>query len=356
MCVYFRGKSLKKESTSQISSKNQSCVIPPLNKKQEQSSLIITDDKENSHNSRLSVDDHKERKLKRKRQTLFSNNCTPLSTQRVSNVGSAAQSGLNDSGKSTEIKLEVVLVNDSLESKDKSTSHVQDDIYVEDSVENYYRCNKPTDLNNGSPSEKFNLNENSLFCSCAPRSNGIKVHGLGNSDCTRNIKENNVALQFDSCHLSYVTSTPVFDIDTSPLIGGTGMSDSENSSLMDGKVVLEPLRITPIQWKKLSVSSSFTEKTNSENCNQLPSDEDRHPEVLKSSGTSTNHRSSIELKECVVSLEKLRITPLKKKGKYLTAAISDDDSVTFNNRGKSQLSFAVSAHLNESETMQHENH
>ena len=53
---------------------------------------------------------------------------------------------------------------------------------------------------------------------------------------------------------------------------------------------------------------------------------------------SSVHNSSVELKECVVSLERLRITPLKKKMKYHMGSIH----VTGDSIGKSQLSFVVS--------------
>ena len=50
----------------------------------------------------------------------------------------------------------------------------------------------------------------------------------------------------------------------------------------------------------------------------------------------------MDLKECVVRLEKLRITPLKKRSRsYERSAIITED-VSSGSKGTSQLSFAVS--------------
>jgi len=154
------------------------------------------------------------------------------------------------------------------------------------------------------------------------------------------MKSDKVASVNDRCHSSYVTSTPVFDLDNCPAIASTCKSDSQDSFLMGGKVVLEPLRITPIQWKKLTLSSTAEKPINSHNSIQSLCGEHRNSEVLKSSGASTCsiQKSSVELKECVVSLEKLRITPLKNRSKYLMASLSGDGSYV-SSRGKSQLSF-----------------
>lgn len=351
---------MKKSSTTQASHNHKS---ETSTKNQEKTSLVDSSDKENDHISRLSVDDHNEydpseRKLKRKRQTLF-NNCTPLSTQRV--VKSTRNSRLDDSGKLTVNELEVVLVNDTLESRDENNSDVHEVICVEDSEENVSpgsRFNKvsdiPTNSSNGFLRQRFSLDKDAVLHNhdCASSSKDNEVNVLENRDSAYmypkpNVKSGTLASEFDRCRISScVTSTPI-DVDTSPVIEDTSTysskSDSQSSFLMGGKVVLEPLtcRITPIQWNKSTVSS-FTEKPNSQNSDiQSLSDVDRNSEVLiKSSSVSGSLKSSIELKECVVSLEKLRITPLKNKSKYLMAALSADGCVS--NRGKSQLSFVVS--------------
>lgn len=329
----IRGKPLKKEPTSQALSPDHRSGTSL--KKQEQSWLFDHSDKENSE------PDPSERKLKRKRQTLFSN-CTPISIAK-----SIRHSRLDNSRNLRVNQQEVVLVNDSLESKDESNSHVHEVICIEDSEENIslrYQSNKVLDLANstsGSPSECVNLDDNAVLQNSALSFKDSAVNGLENKDCThnskRNMKSGKMALGFDRCHSSYVTSTPVFDVDTSPTIGGSCKSDSQ-SSFLEGKVVLEPLRITPIQWKKLT--SSFTEKPHSNNSIQSLADDNRNSEVLKSSATNTSGKTSMDLKECVVSLEKLRITPLKNRSKYLMATMSGDGCVSYS--GKSQLSFVVS--------------
>lgn len=339
---------MKTAPTSQVPSHNYKCGTSLKN--QEKISLFDSSDKENNHISRLSVDDldeHEpsERKLKRKRQTLFSN-CTPLSTQKASR-----NSRLGDSGNLKVNEQEVILVNDTLESKDESNCHVHEVIYVEDSRENLspgYRSSKvldPQNSTNGSPNQCLSFDENAVLGNCASKSKDTKVDSLENRECIHNLKtdmnSDKVASRIDRCHSSYMTSTPVFDVDACPAIASTCKSDSKDSFLKEGKVVLEPLRITPIQWKKLTLSSSTEKPINSHNSIQSLSGKRRNSEVLKSSGASTSQKLSVELKECVVSLEKLRITPLKNRSKYLMAALSGDGSYV-SNRGKSQLSFVVS--------------
>nr|XP_058961650.1 uncharacterized protein LOC131788578 [Pocillopora verrucosa] len=325
-----------KVTTSRASSAYESCAIPIVEKQE----LIIIDDKENSHTSNSSADDQKERKFKRKRQTLFSN-CTPLSTQKGSNVDSTCPS---ESEKSVVKTPEVVLVNDSLEIREKSTRHIHDVICVEDSVEDVVfqsGCNNPTNLSINTSNGKPNLSGNaSVFSDCSSISRDGENRDLGNKDCIQLNKNNNAVFQFDSCHSTYATSTPVFNGDNYLAIGGVGQSDSQNSYSIDGKVILEPIRITPIQWEKSLLLLSSTEKPSNKKTSQLSSDEHKNSVALKTLSLTSSDRTSKEMKECVVSLEKLRITPLKKKGKYLTATLSGDGSLPFINRGKSQLSFA----------------
>ena len=335
-------------STSQVPSNNHKCGTSLKN--QGKGSLFDYSGKENDHISSLSVnslDEHdpSERKLKRKRQTLFSN-CTPVSTQK------AKRHSRLDNSKNVRIKeQEVILVNDTLESNDKRNSHVHEVIYVEDSKDNLSpghgssKVLDPQNSTNGSPDQCLSFNENAGVGNCSSHSKDSKVDGLENRQCTfnstSNMKRDKAASVIDRCHSSYVTSTPVFDLDNCPAIASTCKSNSQDSFLMEGKVVLEPLRITPIQWKKLTLSSTSEKPVNSHNSIQSLCSEHRNSEVLKSSVASTGRNSSAELKECVVSLEKLRITPLKNRSKYLMGSLSGDGSYV-SNRGKSQLSFVVS--------------
>ena len=190
--------------------------------------------------------------------------------------------------------------------------------------------------------QSLSVNENAEVTKSSKDS---KVDCLENKQCTFdstfNLKSEKVASVIDRCHSSYMTSTPVFDVDNCPAIESTQKSYSQDSILMNGKVVLEPLRITPIQWKKLTLSCTTENPINGHNSIQSLCGEHRNPEVLKTSGAGTSQTSSVELKECVVSLEKLKITPLKNRSKYLMAGLSGDGSYV-SNRGKSQLSFLVS--------------
>ena len=334
---------MKTKPASQASSHNQK--YGTTFKDQDKSWLFDQSEKENNE------PDPSERKLKRKRQNLFTN-CTPVSA-----VKSTRHSRLDNSRNLSVNQPEVVLVNDTLESsisKDEGNSRVYEVIHIEDSEENISlgcKSSNVLDVTNstgGSPSQCVSLDENAVLQNSALSFKNSEVNHSENKDCAyvynSNLNTQNssskMALGFDRCHSSYVTSTPVFDVNTSQTIGVTCKSDSQ-SSFLEGKVVLEPLRITPIQWEK--ITSSFTEKPHSQNSIQSLPSEDRNSqsEVLKSSGTSTSVKSSVDLKECVVSLEKLRITPLKHRSKYLMATMSGDGCVS--HREKSQLSFVVSS-------------
>ena len=339
---------MKKAPTSQLPSSNHKSGTSFWN--QEKHFLFDSSDKENNHVSKLSVidlDEHdpSERKFKRRRQTLFGN-CTPLLTQKVTR-----HSRLDNSKKLRIKEQEVLLVNDTLEGKDESSCHVHEVICVEDSGENLspgYRSSKSLDLQDatsGSLNQCLSFNENARLGNCSTNSKDSKVDGLEKYTCdlTSNMKSDKLASVIDRCHSSYITSTPVVDVDNCPAIVNTGTckSDSQDSFLMEGKVVLEPLQITPIQWKKLTLSSTTEKLINSHNSIQSLCGEHRNPEVLKSFTAITSQKSSVELKECVVSLEKLRITPLKNRSKFLLAGLSGDGTYV-SNRGKSQLSFVVS--------------
>ena len=342
---------MKTVPASQVPSNNHQCATSLRN--QEKISFFDYSDKENDHISRLSVgnlDEHDplERKLKRKRQTLFSN-CTPLSTQK------ATRHSRLDKSKNVRIKeQEVVLVNDTLESNDESNSQGHEVIYAKDSGDSLSPGHRsrivldPQNSINGCPYPCLSFND----IGGLGNSKDGKVDGLENGqytfNSTSNMKSDQVASVIERCHSSYVTSTPVFDLDNCPGNASTCKSDSQGSFLMEGKVVLEPLRITPIQWKKLTLSSTAEKPMNSHNSIQSLCGEHRNSEEVKLSGASGSRKSSVELKECVVSLEKLRITPLKNRSKYLMASLSGDGSYV-SNRGKSQLSFLVShvAHVHD---------
>lgn len=308
-------------------------------------------DKENQHAS-LSDDDLtdcnvSDRRLKRKRQNLFCN-FTPLATQRGQHLNSTGASGL-DRLKFATNKRDVVLVNDSLESReDSSCCIVHEVVCLQESKERSSspdcKPNKELGRSNVSNSSRQgqSLDENVVLQNSTSCPNDSIAVGLVNgSYSTCSSKANTCG--FDRCQSSHVTSTPVYNINIPPAITGSSArsdSQSSNSILMDGKVVLEPLRITPIQWQKcLSLSN---EKPERKNCSQLMTgDVDQCSDGQKTSGVATRHNSSVELKECVVSLEKLRITPLKKRSRYHLGDVTGSDACGVN-RGKSQLSFVVS--------------
>ena len=290
----------------------------------------------------VSTNDASEQRLKRKRQNLFSD-CTPITTQRQQCVTS--DSGLNDR-KFNANKQEIVLVNDSLESGDDSSDHA----CIQES-KNYNltpNCGTDKQLNSAhstnssnsgtSECESLGVGENVVLHSSASRPKDEEVvNGLENGNNT-SLKANTSG--FNTCQSSYMTSTPVFDVNHPPvMIGNSCKSDSQCSILMDGKVVLEPLRITPIQWKKCLSASN--EKSRSNHSNHSANDSCQKYEGPKSSSITDGHNSSVELKECVVSLEKLRITPLKKRSRYHLGGITAS-VVNVGSKEKSHLSFVVS--------------
>lgn len=296
----------------------------------------------------VSTNNASEQRLKRKRQNLFSD-CTPISVQRQQCVTSdSGQNGRTFNAN----KQEVVLVNDSLESRDNSSGHIaQDHVCIQESKEYSSTPNCGTDkqlnlahsnnVSNSGTSEIQSLDENVVLHSSAssPKDDAV-ANGLENGNYAT-LKANTSG--FHRCHSSYVTSTPVFNVNNPPLMTGNSCkSDSQCSILMDGKVVLEPLKITPIQWKKCLSASN--EKSGSNHSNHSANDSDQKYKEPKSSSITNGCNSSVELKECVVSLEKLRITPLKKRSRYHLGGITASD-VCVGSKEKSHLSFVVSSDI-----------
>ena len=266
-----------------------------------------------------------DRRLTRKRQNLFGN-CTPVSVQRQQ--VSTSKFDISEP--------EVVLANDSLEIKEDNRSNItQGHTCIQDS-------NKCSLSPNHRPSEhiadlqlsKCNIVHHSSLSS--PEESDV-ASGLENGNYAH---FNASKSGFNKWRNSYVTSTPVFDTETSPAINGNSCkSDSQSSILMDGKVVLEPLRITPIQWQKCL--SASIETSGSKNSDESITDDFRKLKGSKSSGLTYRRNPSVDLKECVVSLERMRITPLKKKSRYYLDGITAS-AVSTGNKGKSHLSFVVS--------------
>ena len=345
MYFYNRGNATKQKANS---------LIKPSNKQNggfSYHSPTDHSDKENHCTSPpdndVSINNASEQRLKRKRQNLFSD-CTPISVQRQQCVTS--DSGRNGR-KFNANKQEVVLVNDSLESRDNSSGHIaQDHVCIQESKEYSSTPNCGTDkqlnlahsnnVSNSGMSEIQSLDENVvLHSSASSPKDGAVANGLENGNYT-NLKANTSG--FNRCQ-SYVTSTPVFNVNNHPVITGNSCkSDSQCSILMDGKVVLEPLRVTPIQWKKCLSASN--EKSGSNHSNHSANDSHQKYEEPKSSSITNGCNSSVELKECVVSLEKLRITPLKKRSRYHLGGITASDVCVGSNE-KSHLSFVVSSDI-----------
>lgn len=102
---------------------------------------------------------------------------------------------------------------------------------------------------------------------------------------------------------------------------------------MEGKVVLELFRIILIQWKKLSLLFIIGKLCNSYNSIQSLCGEYRNLEDLKLLGVSVSWKLFVELKECVVFFEKLRIIFLKNRSKYFMVSLLGDGFYVLN-RGK----------------------
>ena len=253
---------------------------------------------------------------KKRRQNLF-NNLSPLTSVTQHEKTKGAELG----NENVEIcKPEIILANDSLEIR-------EDNNWQEPPQQN---CPKHDLLNNDMNGQS--LNENSLgnsFSSC-PQELRISDYRFGNSNAT--------CSRINSYH---ATSTPMLNVKTSQVIPHKSYETGKllSQSSLSGKPVLETLKITPIQGQKLS---SDSEKSVS-SCTDYPKrDFNQKNTVLKSWRTVNGGDLPVDLKECVVRLEKLRITPLKKRSRsYERSAIITED-VSSGSKGTSQLSFAVS--------------
>lgn len=293
-------------------------------------------DKENCFlsppNNYPSNDNSLDRRLTRKRQNLFSN-CTPVSAQRQQ--VSTSNFELNHN-KFHINEPEVVLANDSLEIKEDSRSNItQGHTFIQNSKEYSLSPNhRPGEHRADLQLSKCNTGHHSFLSS--PEESDVES-GLGNGNYAH---FNASKSRFNKWQNSYVTSTPVVDTETFPAITGNSYkSDSQSSILMDGKVVLEPLRITPIQLQKcLSASIETSEGKSSD---ESVTDDLTKLKGSKSSGVTSKCGPSVDLKECVVRLERLRITPLKKKSRYYLDGITAP-AVSTGNKGKLHLSFVVS--------------
>lgn len=227
-----------------------------------------------------------------------------------------------------------ILANDTLESKEDSSCQILGEVVcVQDSKEcgispdcrshhkNSLIHSKCNSSSNSFPGNSFDAS-NVLYDSVTSPMD-ICSNGFENGDCSGS-KTNTSGLDR---HQSYVTSTPLSE-NNSPevIIRRPTKSNNNKVKYLDGKVVLKPLRITPIQWKK-RLSATFNDKPErNTNIGHTPSNTVQNAEHLQSSGRRASGNFPSEL---VVSLEKLRITPLKKRRKT----------------EKCQLSFVVSSSL-----------
>lgn len=231
-----------------------------------------------------------------------------------------------------------ILANDTLESNEDSSCQILGEVIcVQDSKEcsispdcrshhknsfTHFKCNSSSNSNSNSfPGNIFDVSNVLYNSNTSPMD--IGSNGFENGDCS-NSTTNTSGLDR---HQPYVTSTPLCEnTSLEVIIRRPSKSNNNKVKFLDGKVVLKPLRITPIQWKKrLSATSNDRPEIN-KNSVHTPSNTDQNTEHLQSSGRSASGNFSSEL---VVSLEKLRITPLKKKRKT----------------EKCQLSFVVSSSL-----------
>ena len=227
-----------------------------------------------------------------------------------------------------------ILANDTLESNEDSSCQILGEVIcVQDSKEcsispdcRSHHKNSFTDFKCNSSSNSFPDNifdvSNVLYNSNTSPMD-IGSNGFENRDGSSS-KSNTSG--FDR-RQPYVTSTPLCENSSlEVIIRRPSKSNNNKVKFLDGKVVLKPLRITPIQWKKRLSATSNDKPEINKNSVHTPSNTDQNTEHLQSSGRSASGNFSSEL---VVSLEKLRITPLKKRRKT----------------EKCQLSFVVSRSL-----------
>ena len=145
-------------------------------------------------------------------------------------------------------------------------------------------------------------------------------------------------------------------------------SNSSNISLRNCEILLQPLQITPTLQRRADRIKSQTSSGNESSLNSV-SDHGLAPSTLEVSSlqegngqtalrdtpdeTGVNSQSgqkqSSLLKECVVSLERLRLTPLIKDRKRLTGAGSGMSAETTSMQSphiiRSHLSFMVKSHF-----------
>lgn len=227
-----------------------------------------------------------------------------------------------------------ILANDTLESNEDSSCQIlREVICVQDSKEcsispdcrshhkNSFMHSKCNSSSNSFPGNIYDVSNVLYNSNTSPMD--IGSNGFENRDCSSS-KSNTSG--FDR-HQPYVTSTPLCENSSlEVIIRRPSKSNNNRVKFLDGKVVLKPLRITPIQRKKRLSATSNDKPEINKNSVHTPSNTDQNTEHLQSSGGSASANFSSEL---VVSLEKLRITPLKKRRKT----------------EKCQLSFVVSSSL-----------
>ena len=226
-----------------------------------------------------------------------------------------------------------ILANDTLESNEDSSCQILGEVicvqdskecsispdcrsHHKDSFSTHFKCNSSS---NSFPGNIFDVSNVLYNSNTSPMD--IGSNGFENRDGSSSKSSTS---GFDR-HQPYVTSTPLCENSSlEVIIRRPSKSNNNKFKFLDGKVVLKPLRITPIQWKKRLSATSNDKPEINKNSVHTPSNTDQHTEHLQSSGGSASGNFSSEL---VVSLEKLRITPLKKKRKT----------------EKCQLSFVVSS-------------
>ena len=263
-----------------------------------------------------------DRRPRRKRQNLFSN-FTSLTQQQINNDAGFCNKNF-DTGKS-----DIVLVNDSLENIGDIPSHT---------LQTHAHQQHPGHNLSDSGLNGQSLDANVLLQGFHSHPKEPQV--IGNySD-----KANGTPLTVETARFnsSCVTSTPAFTVN---MVSAVPRTSCELKRSTNGKVALEPLKITPIQGEKLASHSCEKSVNNPESPYYLArkSDSDQKSKERKSWRKASGSDSSVELKECVVKLEKLRITPLKKRSRYYIMEGMGVADSTIGSVGKSHLSFVVSS-------------
>ena len=146
-------------------------------------------------------------------------------------------------------------------------------------------------------------------------------------------------------------------------------SNSSNISLRNCEILLQPLQITPTLQRRADRIKSQTSSGNESSLNSSVSDHGLVPSTHEVSSlqegngrtalrdtpdetgmnSQSGQKQSSLLKECVVSLERLRLTPLIKDRKRLTGACSGMSTETTGMQSpriiRSHLSFMVKSHF-----------